>query len=122
MVSKEELLAAESCLANYHKTFPSFDDIEDDVIKADIERCVSIIEKSKQENKPAPQPVKKQYVPWFLKGKKSQYFKWQLEQCLEQDDRDGINQLREEIGKMYNKYARQRYQAIFDYVMTNFNK
>lgn len=120
MTNKEELSAAKSCLANYRKTFPNFNDIEDDIIKSDIERCVSIIEKSKQESKQsAPQPAKQQYIPWFLKGEKSQYFKWQVEQCLQQDDRDGINQLREEIGKMYNKFAKRRYQAILDYVMSN---
>ena len=120
--TNNEIDAAKHVLNIYRQTFPSIDDIEDEVIVADIYRCkeiLSSIDVSTDEIFNSNITKKESKAPWFLKGPKSQQFKLQLEECIKQGAYGEVNELREEISRMKNKYARERYTKIYEYVMSH---
>lgn len=115
--SDQEIEAAKYALKHYRTIFPTVEDIEDEVIIDDILRCQQILSYT---NVLTEETIskKKNDVPWFLKGPKSQNFKEQLEECLQQGAYGEIQELHDEISRIKNKYAYERYIKIFNYVMS----
>ena len=116
--TNQEIEAARYTLNHYRATFPTLEDIEDEVIVNDILRCRQILSYANMLTEEIV-PEKKDNTPWFLKGPKSQNFKRQLEECLQQGAYSEIKELREEISRIKNKYAYERYIKIFNYVMSS---
>ena len=114
----QEIEAAQYVLKHYRATFPTLEDIEDEVIVNDILRCREILAYVNMLVEEIV-PEKKDNTPWFLKGPKSQNFKQQLEECFRQGTYGEIKELREEISRIKNKFAYRRYLNIFNYVVKN---
>ncbi len=114
--TEQEIEAAQYVLGNYRATFPTLEDIEDEVIVNDILRCKQILSYTNMLTEEIT-PENKNNTPWFLKGPKSQNFKKQLEECLQQGAYEEIRELREEISRIKNKYAHERYIKIFNYII-----
>ena len=112
----QEIEAARYVLNHYRATFPTLEGIEDEVIVNDILRCKKILSYAETLVEEIVSE-KKDDTPWFLKGPKSQNFKRQLEECLQQDAYGEIRELREEISRIKNKYAHERYIKIFNHVI-----
>lgn len=113
----QEIEAARYVLNHYRATFPTLEDIEDEVIVNDILRCREILAYANMLVEEII-PEKKDDTPWFLKGPKSQNFKRQLEDCIQQGAYGEIRELREEISRIKNKFAYKRYLNIFNYVIS----
>lgn len=113
----QEIEAARYVLNHYRATFPTLEDIEDEVIVNDILRCREILAYANMLIEEII-PEKKDDTPWFLKGPKSQNFKRQLEDCIQQGAYGEIRELREEISRIKNKFAYKRYLNIFNYVIS----
>ena len=113
----QEVEAARYVLNHYRATFPTLEDIEDEVIVNDILRCREILAYANMLVEEII-PEKKDDTPWFLKGPKSQNFKRQLEDCIQQGAYGEIRELREEISRIKNKFAYKRYLNIFNYVIS----
>lgn len=112
----QETEAARYTLNHYRAIFPTLEDIEDEVIVNDILRCRQILSYANMLTEEII-PEKKDNTLWFLKGPKSQNFKRQLEECLQQSAYGEIRELREEISRIKNKYVYERYIKIFNYVI-----
>jgi hypothetical protein len=119
--TSQEIEAAKYALKHYRELFPSLEDIQDEVIIEDIYRCKRILATVKVAETTVIVSQKSNDTPWFLKGPKSQNFKKQLEECIQQEAYGEINELYREIVNIKNKYAHERYMKIFEYVM-NKNK
>ncbi len=113
----QEIEAARYVLNHYRATFPTLEDIEDEVIVNDILRCREILTYANMLVEEII-PEKKDNIPWFLKGPKSQNFKRQLEDCIQQGTYGEIRELREEISRIKNNFAYKRYLNIFNYVIS----
>ena len=113
----QEIEAARYVLNHYRATFPTLEDIEDEVIVNDILRCRENLAYANMLIEEII-PEKKDDTPWFLKGPKSQNFKRQLEDCIQQGAYGEIRELREEISRIKNKFAYKRYLNIFNYVIS----
>ena len=116
--TNQEIEAAQYTLNHYRVTFPTLEDIEDEVIVNDILRCREILGYTNILVEGIV-PEKEDDNPWFLKGPKSQNFKQQLEECFTQGSYEEIKELREEISRIKNKFAYRRYLNIFNYVVKN---
>ena len=123
-ISFQKYLVAIELLNKYRKIYPSLEDIEDEVIINDIERCYNIIAlyKLKKENfvlnnKKINDSVQQNVLPWFLKGKKSQEFYNQIIDCRKQEAYADLELLWQEIFLMKNKYAKNRYMNIYEYAI-----
>lgn len=112
-----EVEAARYTLKHYREIFPTFEDIEDEVIQNDIIRCRQILAQVAILKQPIIEKSRSEELPWFMKGPKSEVFALQLKECLEQEAYGELQELRQEISKIKNPYAYKRYINIFNYVM-----
>ncbi len=113
----QEIEAARYTLKHYREIFPTFEDIEDEVIQNDIIRCKQILAWVEMLKTPITSQSKVEVLPWFMKGPKSEAFATQVKECLRQEAYGELQELWQEISKIKNPYAYKRYINIFNYVM-----
>ena len=129
-ISKDEYDVAVDTLKRYREIYPDLGMIEDEVILRDIEVAQKIVseykyQKEKNESDTSKKTSKssnnsekiKDNRPWFLRGKASQKFYAMIIICREQELYYELNEIREEILRMKNSYAKNRYSKIYNYAM-----
>lgn len=129
-ISKDEYDVAIDTLKRYREIYPDLGMIEDEVILRDIEIAQKIIseykyQKEKNESDTSKKTSKsssnsektKDNRPWFLRGKASQKFYAMIIICREQELYYELNEIRDEILRMKNSYAKNRYSKIYNYAM-----
>ncbi len=129
-ISKDEYDVAIDTLKRYREIYPDLGMIEDEVILRDIEVAQKIVseykyQKEKNESDTSKKTSKsssnfektKDNRPWFLRGKASQKFYAMIIICREEELYYELNEIREEILRMKNSHAKNRYSKIYDYAM-----
>jgi hypothetical protein len=129
-ISKDEYDVAVDTLKRYREIYPDLGMIEDEVILRDIEIAQKIVseykyQKEKNESDTSKKTSKsssnsektKDNRPWFLRGKASQKFYAMIIICREEELYYELNEIREEILRMKNSHAKNRYSKIYDYAM-----
>lgn len=129
-ISKDEYDVAIDTLKRYREIYPDLGMIEDEVILRDIEIAQKIVseykyQKEKNESDTSKKTSKssnnsekiKDNRPWFLRGKASQKFYAMIIICREQELYYELNEIRDEILRMKNSYAKNRYSKIYNYAM-----
>lgn len=129
-ISKDEYDVAVDTLKRYREIYPDLGMIEDEVILRDIEIAQKIVseykyQKEKNESDTSKKTSKssnnsekiKDNRPWFLRGKASQKFYAMIIICREQELYYELNEIRDEILRMKNSYAKNRYSKIYNYAM-----
>ncbi len=129
-ISKDEYDVAVDTLKRYREIYPDLGMIEDEVILRDIEVAQKIVseykyQKEKNESDASKKTSKssnnsekiKDNRPWFLRGKASQKFYAMIIICREQELYYELNEIRDEILRMKNSYAKNRYSKIYNYAM-----
>lgn len=129
-ISKDEYDVAIDTLKRYREIYPDLGMIEDEVILRDIEIAQKIVseykyQKEKNESNTSKKTSKssnnsektKDNRPWFLRGKASQKFYAMIIICREQELYYELNEIRDEILRMKNSYAKNRYSKIYNYAM-----
>ena len=129
-ISKDEYDVAIDTLKRYREIYPDLGMIEDEVILRDIEIAQKIVseykyQKEKNESDTSKKTSKsssnsektKDNRPWFLRGKASQKFYAMIIICREEELYYELNEIREEILRMKNSHAKNRYSKIYDYAM-----
>ncbi|MDR2269146.1 MAG: hypothetical protein LBD94_03100 [Rickettsiales bacterium] len=96
--------------------------IEDDVLNLD--RCRYVVGRYKEMQKKIADSAMTESLStgpakenlWFMHGPKSERFAEEVRTCSINGNYGELDELQFEITKMRNRYAKERYQKIFDYV------